>query len=281
MQENFNPTSTPPAILAQNVWKSYGKAPILKGLNLVLPQGKTLIILGRSGVGKSVLLRQILGIERPDEGIIEIDGVPITSMSKQEIYTLMTHIGMLFQGSALFDSMNVGENVAFYLKQHGDKKTNQNMSESELNDRVHTALKKVGLEGFEKKMPSELSGGQKRRAALARLIIYEPKIILYDEPTTGLDPITSMQINELIAQTQEELHSTSIVVTHDINSALDVGNLFCLHHDGKLHFVSDKEDFIKNDDPLIRDFLMNAMIPEKYTTIITDKKSEPKENDYA
>jgi phospholipid/cholesterol/gamma-HCH transport system ATP-binding protein len=272
MTENSKNEPTP-AIVAHNVWKSYGETPVLKGLDLNLPQGKTLVILGRSGVGKSVLLRQIVGIEKPDQGYIEVAGTRITDLKKADLYKLMSNFGMLFQSSALFDSMSVGENVAFYLKQHGDPKTKNNIPKDEIQDRVHIALKKVGLEGYEVKMPSDLSGGQKRRAALARLIIYQPKIMLYDEPTTGLDPITSMQINELIVQTQADLQATSIVVTHDINSALDIGDLFVLHHDGKLQFIAEKEQFIQSGNPLIHEFLSNAVIPQKYTQFITSQNT--------
>jgi len=260
------------AIIVHNLWKSYlGQPPVLKGLSLSVPQGKTLIILGKSGVGKSVTLRQILGLEKPDEGHIEVDGIRITDLTRNKLYEIMSQFGMLFQSSALFDSMTVGENVAFYLHQHGDPKTKERIPESEVQMRVERALSKVGLSGYNKKMPSELSGGQKRRAALARLIIYEPKILLYDEPTTGLDPITAMQINELIKKTQEELQATAIVVTHDINSALEIGDLFALHHDGKIEHMDEKMEFIRSDNPLIRDFLSNAMIDEKYTLSMKGK----------
>jgi phospholipid/cholesterol/gamma-HCH transport system ATP-binding protein len=237
----------------------------LKGLSLSVPQGKTLIILGKSGVGKSVMLRQILGIEKPDAGHIEVDGIRITDLDRSDLYEMMGQFGMLFQSSALFDSMTIYENVAFYLHQHGHPKTKERLAEKIVKERVENALEKVGLSGYSEKMPSELSGGQKRRAALARLIIYEPKILLYDEPTTGLDPITAMQINELIQKTQEELKATAIVVTHDMNSALEIGDLFALHHDGKIEHMDEKMRFIGCDNPLIRDFLSNAMIAEKYT----------------
>lgn len=263
MPHTGSSSSPKAAIVVHELWKSYDGHSILKGLSLTVPVGKTLIILGRSGVGKSVLLRQILGLEKPDQGYIEVDGIRITDLKQAQLYPLMGRFGMLFQSSALFDSLTVGNNVAFYLNQH----TN-GITKEEINERVHEALKKVGLEGYEKKMPSELSGGQKRRAALARLIIYKPQIMLYDEPTTGLDPITSMQINELIEQTQEELQATSIIVTHDINSALCIGDIFALHHEGKIAHIDEKERFIANSDPLIADFLSNAMIADHYQKLI-------------
>ncbi len=220
--------------------------------------GETLVILGRSGAGKSVLLRQILGIENPDQGTIVIDDKDLKSLSSKERMAMTRKMGMLFQGAAMFDSMTVGANTAFYLNQH-----ERNLPEKEVKDRVAHALEMVGLAGTQDKMPSELSGGMRKRAALARLIIYRPTIVLYDEPTTGLDPITSMQISELILQTQEELKATSIVVTHDIRSALTVGQRLAFHHDGKIAFVAPKDEFVRLQDPLVHEFLQNAMITEQ------------------
>lgn len=259
-------------IVAHEVFKSYGPHKVLKGLSLTCPPGKTTVILGRSGVGKSVLLRQILGLEKPDSGYIEVNGIKISDLSEKDLYKVMSNFGMLFQSSALFDSMTIGDNVAFYLLQHGDPDTKKKIAKSELYDRVEDALTKVGLSGYQEKMPAELSGGQKRRAALARLIIYRPKIVLYDEPTTGLDPITSMHINELIAQTHNELKATTVVVTHDIHSALEIGDYFALHHEGKIAYVDEKERFMQNTDPLVRDFFLDAIIPEKYVSLLGPTK---------
>lgn len=246
-------------IRIHNVWKRYGKLQVLKGLSLDIFDGETLVILGRSGVGKSVLLRQIIGLEVPDEGYVEIDGKKVTELTRQAarkgLKSTVKPIGMLFQSSALFDSLNVSENTAFYLRQH---KTH--LSESEIKENVEKALAMVGLEGTEKKLPSELSGGMRKRAALARLIVYRPEIILYDEPTTGLDPITAMQINELINQTKKELNATSIVVTHDIRSALEVGDRIAFHNDGKIVQIAPKAEFLQIDDPILKDFFNNAII---------------------
>ncbi len=242
-------------IHVSNVWKKYGKLQVLKGLNLDIFDGETLVILGRSGVGKSVLLKQIIGLESPDQGHIEVDGTKVTDLRAHSRRPGLKPMGMLFQGSALFDSMDVGENTAFYLRQHFPK-----LSESEIRDRVEQALLMVGLEGTEKKLPSELSGGMRKRAALARLIVYRPQIILYDEPTTGLDPITSMQINDLINQTKEELKATSIVVTHDIRSALEVGDRLAFHSDGTIAQIAKKSDFFKIDDEQLHEFFNNAVI---------------------
>ncbi|SPJ31935.1 ABC transporter ATP-binding protein [Candidatus Protochlamydia amoebophila] len=246
-------------IRVQKIWKSYGKLQVLKGLDLIVNEGETLVILGRSGVGKSVLLKQIIGLETPDKGFVEIEGEKVTNLNTRAYQTKIKPMGMLFQGAALFDSMNVGENTAFYLRQHPESA----YSEFEILERVAESLKMVGLEGTQKKMPSELSGGMRKRAALARLIVYRPQIILYDEPTTGLDPITSMQISELINQTKAELNATSIVVTHDIRSALEVGDRLAFHNDGKIAQIAPKNDFLKIDDPLLNDFFNNAFIDKK------------------
>jgi phospholipid/cholesterol/gamma-HCH transport system ATP-binding protein len=231
--------------------KRYGKTIVLSDLELTIQTGETLVILGRSGIGKSVLLKHIIGITKPDSGQIIIDGVDITFLKGASLYKAIQHMGMLFQGAALFDSMNIEQNTAFYLTQHGDWKTGKFYTKQEIGDRVDHALEMVGLQGTQKKMPSELSGGMKKRAGLARLIVYRPSILLYDEPTTGLDPLTAMQINELIVKTQEELKGTSIVVTHDILSSLYVGSRLALMKEGKIAYLEDPDTFMKIQDPII------------------------------
>lgn len=249
-------------ISARDLWKHYGKLEVLKGLDLDVYKGETLVILGRSGVGKSVLLKQIIGIEKPDKGYVEVEGQRISTMKRRERSKVVMGIGMLFQGAALFDSMDVGENTAFYLREHPDHLTGKPLSDQEIKERVSDALTMVNLAGVESKMPSELSGGMRKRAALARLIVYRPHILLYDEPTTGLDPITAMQINDLIKQTQKELKGTSIVVTHDIRSAAEIGDRLAFHHDGKIAHIAPKKEFFAIQDPLLQSFFENAILTE-------------------
>jgi phospholipid/cholesterol/gamma-HCH transport system ATP-binding protein len=232
-------------ITIRDLKKSFKKTKVLDGLNLDVEKGETLVILGRSGMGKSVLLKHIIGITKPDAGTIDIEGNRISDLSGPDLYKAIINMGMLFQGAALFDSMNVEENTGFFLAQH------KRFNEQEIKEKVAQALEMVGLAGTEKKMPSELSGGMRKRAALARLIVYRPSIILYDEPTTGLDPITSMQINELMVKTQHELKATSIVVTHDILSALHVADRLALLDGGKIVHIAEPEAFMKIDNPII------------------------------
>ncbi|MCF7806861.1 MAG: ATP-binding cassette domain-containing protein [Simkaniaceae bacterium] len=239
-------------IEVKDLYKEFGLLQVMKGLNLKVKQGETLVVLGKSGVGKSVLLKHILGLTKPDSGYVLVDGINITNIRGPKLYKAISHMGMLFQGAALFDSMNIEENTAFHLKSHGNPETGKRYSRYEIKERVAEALAMVGLGGTQDKMPSDLSGGMKKRAGLARLIVYRPKYLLYDEPTTGLDPVTAMQINELIVKTQKELKATSIVVTHDIVSALVVGDRLALVEDGKVVHIDVPEVFIEIDHPTIK-----------------------------
>lgn len=264
---NHEDNAKKPMIVVHDLWKSYNNVEVLKGLNLKIYEGETLVILGRSGVGKSVLLRQILGIELPDRGYVEVNGQVISKLSIKERYEIVKGMGMLFQSAALFDSMTVGENTAFYLKQ------NMSLSPKDIQKQVAESLDLVGLAGCENKMPSDLSGGMRKRAALARLIIYHPSILLYDEPTTGLDPVTAMQINKLINQIQSKLKSTSIVVTHDIRSALEVGDRLAFHDNGRIAEIAPKKEFLKIQDPNLQAFFANSMVtPETLEMNKEDQK---------
>lgn len=240
-------------IVVKNLRKKYGSLEVLKGLDLEVRDGETVVILGRSGVGKSVLLRQIIGIETPDSGTITIDGKDLFALDRKERNSVTREMGMLFQSGALFDSLTVGDNVAFYLRQHRLK-----MTEKEIQNRVTESLHMVDLDGTQLKMPSDLSGGMRKRAALARVIAYRPRIVLYDEPTTGLDPMTAMQINQLIIEAKQQLQATSIVVTHDIKSALSVGDRLAFHYNGKISHIAPKSEFFKIQDPQIQAFIENA-----------------------
>lgn len=245
-------------IRIRNLYKSYGKKLVLKDINLDILSSETLVILGRSGAGKSVLLRQIIGLEKPDSGDVFIDQQSISTASGPQLYRITRQMGMLFQASALFDSMTVGENAGFYLHQHRWNE-GQRLTHHDIAHRIDEALEMVGLTGTQHLMPSDLSGGMRKRAALARLIAYRPRILLYDEPTTGLDPITAMQINELIVRIQKELDATSIVVTHDLCSAFHVADRIALNHEGQILYITSKEEFAHIPDPLVQTFLSNAI----------------------
>ena len=254
----------------QNLKKSYGNVQVLKGMNLHIPKEKITVILGRSGVGKSVLLRHISGLEEPDSGEIAIHGVPLFASIPSKREELLSDIGMLFQNAALFDSLTIAENVSFSLEHN--PLLRQKIHPTNLSGIVDEALEKVGLQGFQPLYPSELSGGQKRRAALARLMVYEPNIILFDEPTAGLDPITAMQIYLLLAETQKRLHATCVVVTHDITAALAIGDFFAFHHDGIIAATGDKRTFFQDPHPVLRHLLRCSAIPSEWWPILHQKE---------
>jgi phospholipid/cholesterol/gamma-HCH transport system ATP-binding protein len=233
----------------RDLHKSYLNTSVLKGFNLDVFSSEILVILGRSGSGKSVLLKHIMGLEKPDFGSIVINGCDITKIDSKEIYHYIKNMGMLFQGAALFDSMDIESNVAFYLMHNEDPTLKRYLNKDEIKIRVNEALNMVGLEGINFKKPSSLSGGMKKRVGLARLIAYRPKILLYDEPTAGLDPMTAKQINDLIIKTQKQLNGTSIIVTHDIYSAFSIADRIALHRDGKIEYINTPDNFIKIDDP--------------------------------
>ena len=227
---------TMPVIEVRGLWKSFGDLEVLRGVDLTVQNGETMVVLGASGCGKSVLLKHVIGLLKPDRGSIVIEGREITGLESHELKELRMSYGMVFQGAALFDSMTVGENVGLPLKEH------RGIAGDELADIVEKKLRMVGLAGVSQKRPSELSGGMKKRVALARAIALDPDIILYDEPTTGLDPIMAEQINELIRALQREVNATSIVVTPDLHSAKFTGDKIALMHEGRIEVVGTLEE---------------------------------------
>ena len=232
-----------------NVRKSFGDKAVLRGVDLEIGRGETVVVLGGSGSGKSVLLRHAIGLHKPDEGRIWVDGQEITELSEANLVEPRKKVGMLFQAGALFDSMNVLDNVAYALREHTD------WDETRVRDRVGQVLDLVELENVQELMPSDLSGGMRKRVALARSIALEPRALLYDEPTTGLDPITSTAINKLIRNLQSRLGVTSIVVTHDIQSAFTVGDRIAFLSEGRILFDGTVEEAKGSTEPLLRRFL--------------------------
>lgn len=231
-----------------NVTKIFGLKVALRSVNLEIADGETLAIIGGSGSGKSTLLRLMIGLIQPTSGQIWIGNEDISQMSEKELMRVRLRMGMVFQYSALFDSMTVGENVAFGLVEH------TNYSRERIQSIVREKLKQVGLEGVENRMPSELSGGMKKRVSLARAIAFGPEIIFYDEPSSGLDPITTNKIDELIIETQRALKVTSIVVTHDMVSACRIADRIAMVHNGEILAVDTPENFKKIDDPHVKAF---------------------------
>lgn len=238
-----------PFIELKDLHKSFGPKEVLKGVSLSIYHGETIVILGGSGSGKSVILRHIIGLMRPDAGRVLVEGEDVTDYSERKLIDVRKKIGMLFQGGALFDSMNVAENVGYSLEEHTD------MTHEEISAKVKEKLELVDLRDIETKMPSELSGGMKKRVALARSIALEPRSILYDEPTTGLDPITSNRINLLIKNLQRVLQVTSVVVTHDIVSCFTVADRIAFLSEGRMRFIGTAEEAKRSPDEELRSFL--------------------------
>jgi phospholipid/cholesterol/gamma-HCH transport system ATP-binding protein len=229
--------------------KSFGRLLVLDGMDIRIAEGETRVVIGRSGCGKSVFLKHVIGLLKPDAGEMIVFGQDVPSLKTKELYQLREKFGMVFQGSALFDSLSVGYNVGFFLYEYSD------LPRSEIDDRVREALRKVGMEGVEKKRPAELSGGMKKRVGFARAILHEPDIILYDEPTTGLDPITADVINELICYFDEELDVTSIVVTHDMVSAYKVADTISMIYKGKVIETGNPVEIKETDNAYVRQFI--------------------------
>ncbi len=236
-------------IAIKNLYKAFEDHQVLNGVDLEINTGESLVILGRSGSGKSVLLKLIIGLIRADRGSIQADGKEVTELNYNQLSELRKKFGMRFQMAALFDSMTVRGNIALALEEHTD------MSREEIDRTVAEKLALVNLYGIEDKKPSDLSGGMRKRVGLARALTMDPDYILYDEPTTGLDPVNAQQINELIRTVQQKLGVTSIVVTHDMQSAYYVGDRLCLLYKGKIHFDGTPDEIQRSVDPVVSQFI--------------------------
>jgi phospholipid/cholesterol/gamma-HCH transport system ATP-binding protein len=237
-------------IEVRDLHKTLGNQEVLRGVDLQVEKGKTIVVIGRSGSGKSVLLKHLIGLLKPTRGEVLVEGEPIAGLPERKLGEIRKKVGILFQSGALFDSMNVGENLAFPLHEAGlrDKK--------EIAARVAEALEMVDLAGEEKKMPEDLSGGMRKRVGLARTIVGRPACILYDEPTTGLDPINSDSINHLIRRLQKRLQVTSVVVTHDMKTAFHTADQIAYLHEGRIYFCGDAKGLQESQDPVVQDFIL-------------------------
>ncbi|HEY6808868.1 MAG TPA: ABC transporter ATP-binding protein [Gemmatimonadales bacterium] len=235
-------------IAFQDVHKAFGPKQVLTGVTLTVQDGETLVVIGFSGTGKSVLLKHVVGLLQPDAGEVIVDGRAVPELDRSALTTLRRDIGYVFQFAALFDSMSVAENVALGLRRRG-------LSDEEITERVAEALALVDLTGSDERLPAELSGGMRKRVGLARAIALRPRYILYDEPTTGLDPVTSAVIDRLMVRTREHLGVTGIVVTHDMKSAYTVGDRIAMLYEGRIRQVGTVEEIQATEDPVVRQFI--------------------------
>jgi phospholipid/cholesterol/gamma-HCH transport system ATP-binding protein len=239
-------------IACRDVFKRFLLKRVLKGVDLIVNPGETLVIMGQSGCGKSVLLKHLVGLMSPDRGHVYVDGEDITHFRRKKLFEMRMRFGMVFQGAALFDSLSVAENVGLAIREHTSK------SENEINEICERKLRMVGLSGIGAKRPSELSGGMKKRVGFARAIAMEPECLLYDEPTTGLDPIMADVINNLIIKLNDELEITSVVVTHDLASAYKVGDRIAMLHNGKIIFIGTPDEIRSSDNDTVRQFVAGS-----------------------
>lgn len=235
-----------------NLCKAFDDRVVLDNANLTINDGETIVIIGRSGTGKSVMLKHIIGLMKPDSGQVMIDGQDVTRLGGKELNELRLKFGMLFQGAALFDSLSVRDNVAFNLIEH------RKMDDESIDRRVAECLGLVGLKGIESQRPSELSGGMRKRVGLARAICMDPKIILYDEPTTGVDPIMADAVNDLIKDLQLKLRTTAIAVTHDMTSAYKIADRIAMLYKGKIVEVGTPEQIKNTSNPIVKQFITGA-----------------------
>jgi phospholipid/cholesterol/gamma-HCH transport system ATP-binding protein len=242
--------NSPSMIEVRGLVKGIGLQKILRGIDLTVAKGETLVIIGRSGGGKSVLLKNLIGLMQPDAGEVWIDGENIIGLSERKLAPIRLKVGILFQGGALFDSMTVEENIAFPLYEAGER------DPKKIGEKVREMLEVIELDGEEKKMPVNLSGGMKKRVGLARSIIRRPSCVLYDEPTAGLDPVVSDSINRLIRRLQQRFGVTSVVVTHDMKSAFHIADHIAYLHEGRIYFYGTPQELEVSTDPLIQDFML-------------------------
>ena len=233
----------------RDLHKSFGPQPVLAGLSLKIADAETLVIIGYSGTGKSVALKHIVGLLQPDAGDVIVDGQAVSTLDRDDLTTLRHGIGYVFQFAALFDSMNVADNLALGLRRR------RGLSDEEIDDRVREALALVDLSGTEERLPAELSGGMRKRVGIARAIALRPRYILYDEPTTGLDPVTSAVIDRLMVRTREHLGVTGVVVTHDMRSAYTVGDRIAMLYEGRIRQVGTVAEIQETEDPVVRQFI--------------------------
>jgi len=236
-------------IRIRDLHKSFGPKVVLDGVSVDVAPAESLVIIGGSGTGKSVLLKHIIGLLRPDSGTVEVDGTAVEALGNREITEFRRKFGMAFQEGALFDSMTIWQNVAFPLQRL------TRMSRGEINDRVEECLEMVRLEGVSEKLPSQLSGGMRRRVGFARAVAHQPEILLFDEPTTGLDPITTALIDEVILDLSDRLKTTTITITHDMESAFRIGDRIAMLHQGKIIAEAPPEEFRRLDDPRVQQFI--------------------------
>ncbi len=237
------------SVRLEDIHKAFGKKEVLRGFSIEVHEGETVSIIGASGAGKSVALKHIVGLIQPDRGEVWVDGENVGRLSQEELYTLRRDVGYVFQFAALFDSMTIGENVGMGLRRI------PGMTARKITDRVGECLSLVDLEGFESRYPSEISGGQRKRVGLARAIATEPKYLLYDEPTTGLDPVTTAVIGELIVRMRKELGVTGIVITHDMGSAFQISDRIAMLYDGRVRMEGTPEEMRTADDPVVKGFV--------------------------
>ncbi len=234
----------------KDLYKNFGSKKVLYGVNLTINTGETIVIIGRSGCGKSVLIKHIVGLLTPDKGFVKVKGDTVSELKPKQLYELRKKFGFLFQGAALFDSMTVEENVALPLVE-----SSNGYSKQDIKKLVKEKLELVGLPGIQNSKPAELSGGMKKRVGLARALISNPEYILYDEPTTGLDPIMSDSIDNLIKELSEKLNVTSVVVTHDMYSVKNVAHRVAMMHEGKIYFTGTPDELLKSKDEVIMNFI--------------------------